>query len=182
MTNPQWIWKHQISDHQELADHSLIMFDTFATESRDPSRPNVSKWVHPDHMRINDDWQDRVKQSLRPITERIEQQLGFVPGGRVSWSDMWMYQYTDGGSYNWHSHNHNFVFTYYVRLDDPSHTTRLFDPWSQKTFNVEAEEGDVVIFPAFIVHQAPSIASEKVIIAGNFTLCGKINVDLLDNR
>jgi len=82
----------------------------------------------------------------------------------------WFQQYTHLGSHGWHIHSGNFSGVFYVDLPQSSPVTLFCDPLSKETFFPNATEGDVVIFPSFILHKSVHNQSKetKTIISFNF--------------
>ena len=66
---------------------------------------------------------------------------------------------------------------YYVKLSNKSAKTELINPFSQnKKIIIDAKEGDVVIFPSYVIHRAPTQKEKtnKIIISFN------INFEFID--
>ena len=81
---------------------------------------------------------------------------------------MWYHQYAKNSVHNWHIHGENYTGVYYLELPDDTPKTELIDQYDKK-ITVEANEGDVVIFPSFIIHRGPKVLndSRKTIISFN---------------
>ena len=81
---------------------------------------------------------------------------------------MWYQQYAKNSVHNWHIHGENYTGVYYLELPDDTPKTELIDQYDKK-ITVEANEGDVVIFPSFIIHRGPKVLndSRKTIISFN---------------
>jgi len=96
-------------------------------------------------------------------------------------SEIWFQQYFNNDTHGWHTHGNNFTGVYYLELNDCSPRTQLVEPVSLNLVEVDAEEGDIVIFPSIYIHRAPRIKTEKrkTIISFNFD-CNVIYQDTLD--
>ena len=70
--------------------------------------------------------------------------------------------------HNWHIHGENYTGVYYLELPDDTPKTELIDQYDKK-ITVKANEGDIVIFPSFIIHRGPKVLndSRKTIISFN---------------
>ena len=81
---------------------------------------------------------------------------------------MWYQQYAKNSVHNWHIHGENYTGVYYLELPDDTPKTELIDQYDKK-ITIEANEGDVVIFPSFIIHRGPKVLndSRKTIISFN---------------
>ena len=79
--------------------------------------------------------------------------------------DMWFQQYPENTEFGWHSHPWtNLAVVYYVELPDGAST--LFD-----FGRVDAQEGDIIMFPAFLPHKSPVHPNgRKTIISYNIDL------------
>ena len=82
---------------------------------------------------------------------------------RVEFTDMWYQKYYKGVSHSVHNHGHSgWSSVIYVEFDPKLHeATQYFSPFKNiwngnlETFQAPVEEGDMVIFPATIAHEAP---------------------------
>jgi hypothetical protein len=81
---------------------------------------------------------------------------------------MWYQQYVKNSMHNWHIHGENYTGVYYLELPDNTPKTQLLDQYDKK-ITVQANEGDIVIFPSFIMHRGPKVLnnSRKTIISFN---------------
>ena len=83
---------------------------------------------------------------------------------------MWFQQYNKNGKHGWHTHAENYTGVYYVKFSKDSAKTELINPFSQnKKIIINAKEGDIVMFPSYVIHRAPEQLnnSEKIIISFN---------------
>lgn len=81
---------------------------------------------------------------------------------------IWYQQYAKNSVHNWHIHGENYTGVYYLELPDDTPKTELIDQYDKK-ITVKANEGDIVIFPSFIIHRGPKVLndSRKTIISFN---------------
>ena len=74
--------------------------------------------------------------------------------------------------------------SYLLELDDCRHSTEFIDIERNETFQLDVEEGDVIIFPSYIIHRSPLIRSNnrKTTIAVNINLAttNQIKIDRID--
>lgn len=76
--------------------------------------------------------------------------------------EIWFQQYYKNSSHGWHTHSSNFTSVYYVELPSDTPKTKLVNPFDQKTIiEPEIKEGDILIFPSFVLHKAPANFSNK---------------------
>jgi hypothetical protein len=95
----------------------------------------------------------------------------------INVGNLWFQQYIKNDSHTWHCHGETWVGIYYLELDPSSPITEIRDPMSKENIiTPNIVEGDIILFPSYIVHRAPKINSDirKTIISFNFT-CGNID-------
>jgi len=83
---------------------------------------------------------------------------------------IWYQQYVKNNIHGWHIHGENYTGVYYLELPDDAPRTELIDQYNiKRKITVDAKEGDIVIFPSFIIHRAPKMQSDtrKTIISFN---------------
>ena len=81
-------------------------------------------------------------------------------------SNLWFQQYFQNSDFGWHSHGGHWALVYYVELPEMSESTEFLNYG-----HFDVKEGDMILFPTFLVHQSPIIKSDqrKTIIATNLT-------------
>jgi hypothetical protein len=97
-------------------------------------------------------------------------------------NDLWFQQYQLNDAHGWHVHGSNFTGVYYLDMPTGSPITQLVNPLNQKEIiNPNIKEGDILIFPSFVIHRAPVIKNllKKTIISFNCDF-DKINTGLLN--
>jgi hypothetical protein len=94
-------------------------------------------------------------------------------------NELWFQQYHQADTHGWHVHGSNFTGVYYLDLPTGSPITQLVNPWNQETIiNPNVKEGDILIFPSYVIHRAPKIMTDvkKTIISFN------CNFDMVDPK
>lgn len=94
---------------------------------------------------------------------------------------LWFQQYEKYNLHHWHTHEQNYTGVYYLELPKLSPLTELVDPCNIKNkFKIKAQEGDIVIFPSFIIHSSGKILNnfQKTIVSFNLDF-DKINKQTL---
>lgn len=84
--------------------------------------------------------------------------------------EIWFQQYYKNSSHGWHTHSSNFTSVYYVDLPEGSPKTQIVHPFDQKTIiEAEVKEGDILLFPSFVLHKAPinQVDKNKTIVSFN---------------
>ena len=86
--------------------------------------------------------------------------------------DFWYQQYRKKDTHGWHIHaGADISMVYYVELPEGTPST-TFRNYKGESFQADAKEGDLIIFPSIVAHCSPPIEtdSRKTIIAINMLL------------
>ena len=76
-------------------------------------------------------------------------------------TNFWFQQYSKGDFHGWHRHGFSSVSAvYFLELPD-NKGTEFKLPQSSEIYQPEVKEGDILIFPAFLVHRSPVNDTEK---------------------
>lgn len=85
--------------------------------------------------------------------------LGFTS---ISLSKIWFQQYKKYQTHGWHQHARNYTGVYYLEYPKGSEPTQFLAPQNLgKTFSLKVKEGDIIIFPSYIIHRSPPLKSNK---------------------
>jgi hypothetical protein len=126
--------------------------------------------INEDQRITNTDWHmgpqfkrpyfDHVKFLIENASEQVGQYFNYG-NKNVRMSNYWFQQYYKGDYHTWHTHGaSSFSGVYYVDLnkDSPKTNFRI----NKNEFNVEINEGDVLIFPGFLEHTSKENISDSV--------------------
>ena len=85
---------------------------------------------------------------------------------------VWFQQYNKDDYHGWHIHGDNYTGVYYLDFPRGSTPTELIEQGSLNKITIKAKEGDILIFPAFIIHRSPRIVKDiqKTIISFNIEM------------
>ena len=78
-----------------------------------------------------------------------------------------------GDIHGWHAHSDNFTGVYYLDLPTNAPKTQIINSFTQDNIlTPEVEEGDLLMFPSYVIHRAPKITENinKTIISFNCTV------------
>jgi hypothetical protein len=84
--------------------------------------------------------------------------------------ELWFQQYNMNSGHGWHTHSSNFTNVYYLDMPDTAPKTKIVNPYNQTDIiEVQVEEGDILVFPSFVIHKAPPNLNtlQKTIISYN---------------
>ena len=121
---------------------------------------------------IRKDWNRPWVQLFRPNFELALNQAAQLNGyPNVLINELWFQQYKKGNEHGWHAHGHNFTGVYYLDFPEDAPTTELINPYLTVLDNLskvdenelivpDVNEGDILIFPSFVVHRAPVVEKD----------------------
>jgi hypothetical protein len=132
---------------------------------------SINKLDWSNSKNFNRDWVNLIKVDLHKHFISCAKEFNF---DRVQIDDLWFQQYVKGDFHGWHIHGSNYTGVYYVNFKDKYAQTKLVDPITNKIITVKAKEGDIIIFPSFIIHCSPiqKVNKTKTIISFNLTFDG----------
>ena len=177
--NTFYLKEHFPELHQHK-EHLLNLINQAKCDSNEPIKGMDSRMPHTAKIspisRL--DWNNGSDYKNRPwvnfvadlmitkFNSMLEKNLGLT-GARFK--HLWFQQYIQNDSHQWHIHESNFTGVYYVELnDEENNKTELISGDTKLT--PEVKEGDICIFPSFVIHRCPLIQStkRKTIISYNF--------------
>lgn len=115
-------------------------------------------------------WTDALQPYLENALSEMYSELGY---SSYSIHNIWFQQYNTGSTHGWHTHTKcQWTNVYYLDMPEDAPKTELIDPWSRELITMDVEEGDILMFPSFVVHRAPTNQSttSKTIISFNSDL------------
>lgn len=147
----------QIAEHDVVKPKLLYMIEDIIED--EPERSVNPAGYHYDFeiARTNENYQPPYKslllETISPYVHRWAQSLGM----KIDFfSKPWFQQYTTGTGFGWHQHNYHFALVYYLELPDPNEATEFL-----QYGKMPVKEGDVIIFPTWMVHRSANIKSNK---------------------
>jgi len=129
---------------------------------------NIHKLDWNNSSDFNRDW---VKLIIKDLQLYFESCLKILNFKKVIINDIWFQQYELNGTHGWHTHGFNYTGVYYVDFKKNYAKTELINPIDNKKIIINAEEGDIIIFPSFIIHRSAlqKLNETKTIISFNLT-------------
>ena len=119
-------------------------------------------------------WTEYFKPELDSLLNGIAASCGY---GQCEILNLWFQQYHVNDTHGWHIHSGNFTGIYYLEFPKHAPKTELVIPYKQEKIIVpDVNEGDILIFPSYVIHRAPKMKEElrKTIISFN---CNFSNID-----
>ena len=119
--------------------------------------------VHSYGSIYNTDWhiQSHINYSyfINEIKEHLDEMVKFLSVKECEMHNIWFQQYKKYSSHEWHTHGKaNYTNVYYLELG--KNKTQIRDPFTKKTININVSTGDLLSFPAFLLHTSPPLKKQ----------------------
>jgi len=156
--------KVSVREHSIFKEKILSVIDEYPEEIDNSAFTKVDwKDVHePDR-----EWATLASSFIKPYLDIIGEGTGYR---NPMIHQIWFQQYKKMNRHPWHLHSGQFVGVYYVELPKDAPKTQFVPSWNQsEIIDFDVKEGDIVVFPSMLLHQAPNINSDirKTIISWN---------------
>ena len=170
--------KIQIDDcicHSQMKNHSNIRDRILHEIDRDAMSHDLKTEV--DSI-AKLDWNNRrypdrpwLKIFLPEFTEEVEELVTTMSYTGINLKEAWYQQYLEGDTHQWHVHGENFTGVYYLEFPEGCSKTEVCSPYDLKTKQIDAVEGDLIVFPAHCIHRGlPNRKIRKTIVSFNFDI------------
>jgi uncharacterized protein YjlB len=158
----------RFSQHSLYKTSLLNYFDKEEFFNENYKDDNITKVDWHKAKDFNRPWVKLIIEDLHKHFLKFANHMGFE---KCMIDELWFQQYNKNGHHGWHVHGHNYTGVYYVNWNKECAKTRYVDPITQEVKDIEAEEGDVVIFPSTVIHRANTqeIDFPKIIISFNIS-------------
>ena len=120
------------------------------------------------------EWVDYI---IDPLMNNLTEMISSMGFETYRLTEIWFQQYIKNSQHGWHIHGNNYTGVYYVELNENSPQTEIMNPDNlTKKTKLNVKEGDIVIFPSFVIHKAPKLINDyrKTIVSFNIDF-DKIN-------
>ena len=155
--------------HTELKSNLLALINKSQYEHviSPDAEVNISKTDWNLSSNFSREWVKYVIEPLLECSLEMYKELGY-DGFTIH--ELWFQQYNTGSEHGWHTHSSNFTNVYYLEMPLSSPKTQIVNAFNQTDIiELDVSEGDIVVFPSFVVHKAPKNSSteRKTIISYN---------------
>lgn len=149
---PDFIKVIPVEDHVDRKDELLWLIDEMVKLNK--IELNEKGYLYDFNIpQAKRTYQKLLEETITPYVQQYAQTFG----NRLSKINLpWFQQYFQGSDFGWHTHNGHFAVVYYVELPDPNEATEFLHYGK-----APAKEGDLLLFPTFLVHRSPEIESNK---------------------
>ena len=145
-----------LSEIDKCNDDNLNAVDSYHTDS-------ISKL---DWNKSSDTERPWVKIFLPEFCEDVKEIISSMCYNRINIKQMWYQQYLEGDTHGWHIHGQHYTGVYYLEFPDGCSKTEVCSPYNLKTKQIDAVEGDLIVFPAHFIHRGlPNKKIRKTIVS-----------------
>lgn len=166
----------KFEEHNQIKKNLLDKIDLVDYHNIDKDNP-LHQFDNADKINKTDYWIDNRKfeyiNLIYPLLDKHCVKVFSQTSARgITFTKIWFQQYIKGNMHGWHTHpNTHFTNIYFLELPSPKYKTQIKD-LSGKLIDYDVNEGDIITFPGFLLHQAPLIESDtqKTILSFNIEL------------
>lgn len=152
------IYKFKLNHHMFLKEQFLSQIEQsdFEIKNVDGESVKTDYYLVNKSQKYKNLFSFTMNEELRKFFESIDYNVDFKK------YDTWFQQYQNKGYITWHRHSRSsWNVVYYLELPNGCPTTEFKDLITGEVFNIDAEEGDVVIFPSILLHRSPENAMSE---------------------
>ena len=163
----------KIKNHFQIRDKILSEIDKcndnsvyFDNVPEDVIADSISKL---DWDNSGDEERPWLKIFLPEFCEDIKEIFSSMCYTGINIKQVWYQQYLEGDTHGWHIHGQHYTGVYYLEFPDGCSKTEVCSPYDLKTKQIDAVEGDLIVFPAHCIHRGlPNKKIRKTIVSFNF--------------
>jgi hypothetical protein len=146
---------NKIEKHKKLKNKLLKLIDKMPNKSAD----TVSKT----DFNLSENYPKFYREMFyKMINPYLLKTMDFLKAKTFIMHNLWFQQYKKNSKHGWHVHpGANYTSIYYLELPEKDKKTIIFDVVSNKFIDIDIEEGDLIMFPAYLHHGSPLIDSNK---------------------
>jgi len=160
------IYYGKIKQHKEIRNNLLEIIDNAPShhvqQNDDYYNDNITR---SDWSNANDYERPWVKKLLPNFMKELLSITNLAGYRDCELFEIWFQQYGKGSTHGWHIHGRSYTGVYYLQFDG----TAKMQVWNNEIINLNFEEGDIVMFPSFMIHRAPPVQNDntKTIVSFN---------------
>ena len=139
-----------IKDHKNLKNQFLYYFDRVKAPRKIGNSDDI---INTDYdLDIDREYLNLFTSEILPLTYNKDYRVAMV-------HNVWFQQYVENNFHNWHIHGPcHFSHIYFIELPSKSLATEFY--WN-KLIKINVKEGDLISFPAYMIHRSPKNNSKN---------------------
>lgn len=158
----------KVETHNVIKDTLLDLINSQPSGPNDNTNDKVSRldWYQ------SEDFTRKLVQYFMPHFNKTYQSLVDKLGYKTfDVRGIWYQQYEHNDVHEWHLHSDNYTGLYYLEMPNPVET-QIYS--NDEIIDLPVSEGDLVIFPGYRIHKAPTNVAKtrKTIISFNVNFEG----------
>jgi hypothetical protein len=172
------IIKKLFKEHTIIKENLLKIIESCKNESLKSKdeyySDNIEKLDWSESHNFKREW---VNYIINPLLKNLTEMISSMGFKTYNITEIWFQQYIKNSEHGWHIHGSNYTGVYYVELNENSPQTEIMNPEDlTKKQKLNVKEGDIIIFPSFVIHKAPLLINDyrKTIVSFNINF-EKIN-------
>ena len=181
----------KIKNHLEIRDKILSEIDKCTDDYLQADNSYYTDSISKlDWNNSSDPERPWAKLFLAEFGEDIKEIISSMCYNRINLRSVWYQQYLEGDTHGWHIHGEQFTGVYYLEFPKGCSKTEICSPFNLKKYQIDADEGDFIVFPAHYIHRGlPNNKIRKTIVSFNFNIITNtedglhpLNLNLLNNE
>lgn len=130
---------------------------------------NITRLDYPNSYDFTRPWTQIAVPEILPTITKLVYEYGYK---EAKLTNIWFQQYEKASTHGWHVHVCNFSGVYYLDQPEGAPKSEFINPITFERIVADVEEGDLIIFPAAVIHRAPPVQHDikKTIISFNINI------------
>ena len=155
---------NKFKQHGSIKNKLLKLINKTIVDKECDPRDKIDALDWDNSVNIEREW---VKFILPDLKKHFIDCIKHIHLKNVCIRNIWFQKYSKEGVHNWHVHSNNYTGVYYLKFPKGSSKTELID--REKIIPIDAKEGDIIIFPSFIIHRSSKMKEnvKKMIVSFN---------------
>ena len=171
------VWVYSVPNHLQLKEYILSSIDQYDQVGECPDPVTKTDFYDYTFESGLPDYFPYLADSLDDLWKLICNKYW---ASTLDISKVWFQQYTTNDFHGWHFHGQSSIsLSYMLELNDPRYSTEFIDTERNEVFQLDVDEGDILVFPSYIIHRSPLLKSDrrKTSVAINVNL-GDVDLNL----
>ena len=158
----------KVETHNVIKDTLLDLINSQPSGPNDNTNDKVSRLDWHQSEEFDREWVQYFMPHFNKTYQTLVDKLGYKT---FDVRGIWYQQYEHNDVHEWHLHSDNYTGLYYLEMPNPVET-QIYS--NDEIIDLPVSEGDLVIFPGYRIHKAPTNVAKtrKTIISFNVNFEG----------